>query len=133
MEGQEFLGRGWAFPPRLDRDTGGVALSEYVHDVKEAIRIILETSKGERVMRPDFGCGIHDLVFASIDSSALGFVESSVREALLEFEPRVELEEVSASIQDALRGQLSVDLKYRLREANRRDNLVYSFYLQGNS
>src|SRR5688500_9519689 len=90
-EHKDFLGRGWAFPVDIDPRTGRVALAEYEEDIRQAIRIILETAPGERVMRPDFGCGIHELVFASLDATVLQRVRSTVEDALRRFEPRIEM------------------------------------------
>ena len=109
---------------------GSISLSEYEQDIKESLWIILSTSKGERVMRPDFGCGIHDLVFASLSLSTLGLVESSVREALARWEPRIDLLEVKASPEEAEAGKLLVHIRYRVRTTNNQFNLVYPFYLQ---
>ena len=93
---KEFLGRGWKFPVQVD-SRGRIAMSDFEDDIRESIRIILSTSKGERVMRPDFGCGIHEFVFASINTTTIGLIESSVREALITWEPRIELLKVLVS------------------------------------
>jgi len=104
-------------------------MSEYEQDVREAIWIILSTAKGERVMRPDFGCGIHELVFAAMNTATIGLVESSVREALVTWEPRVEILDLDVSTQQAHEGKLMVSIDYRVRETNNEFNLVYPFYL----
>ncbi|MCF6155905.1 MAG: baseplate protein [Candidatus Brocadia sp.] len=127
---KEFLGRGWKFPVKVDTATGKIAMSEYEQDIKESIWIILSTSKGERVMRPDFGCGIHDLVFAPINTTTMTLVENSVREALTLWEPRIELIKVETSDKQASEGKLSVSIDYRVRVTNNRFNLVYPFYLK---
>ncbi|CAB1062427.1 T6SS lysozyme-like component TssE [Olavius sp. associated proteobacterium Delta 1] len=126
---REFLGRGWKFPVGMDHSTHRVAMSEYEQDVREAIWIILSTAKGERVMRPDFGCGIHELVFAAMNTATIGLVESSVREALVTWEPRVEILDLDVSTQQAHEGKLMVSIDYRVRETNNEFNLVYPFYL----
>jgi len=125
---KEFLGVGWKFPVQVE-NTGRIALSVFEQDIKEAIRIILSTAKGERVMRPDFGCGIHDLVFASINNTTIGLVESSVREALIRWEPRIELLSVKVSTAEAEVGKLLVGIDYRVRATNNQFNLVFPFYL----
>jgi uncharacterized protein len=125
---KEFLGRGWKFPVQVD-NRGRVAMSEFDDDIRESIRIILSTSKGERVMRPDFGCGIHDFVFASINTTTIGLIESSVREALTRWEPRIELLKVLVSTEEANVGKLLVSIDYRVRATNSEFNLVYPFYL----
>jgi len=110
--------------------TGKIKMSEYEVDIKEAIWITLGTSKGERVMRPDFGCGIHDYVFAPINASTLSQVESSVCEALTRWEPRIEILKVRASSDMADVGRLLISIDYRVRTTNNEFNLVYPFYLE---
>ena len=91
-----FLGRGWTFPVGVNPATGRIAMSEAEQDIREAIRIILATAPGERLMRPDFGCGIHELVFAPISRATLGLFESRIRESLLKYESRVEVVNLGA-------------------------------------
>jgi phage baseplate assembly protein W len=126
---KEFLGVGWKYPVKKTGD-GKVALSQYEDDIREAILIILGTAKGERVMRPDFGCGIHDLVFAPINAATITLVQNSVREALTVYEPRIELVKVEAVSGRAEEGKLLVNIDYRVRSSNNRFNLVYPFYLK---
>jgi phage baseplate assembly protein W len=125
---QEFLGVGWKFPVQVD-SAGNIAMSAFEQDIREAIRIILSTTKGERTMRPDFGCGIHDFVFDSMSTTTLGLIEASVREALIQWEPRIELQSVRVSTAAAEVGQLLIGIDYRVRATNNEFNLVYPFYL----
>jgi uncharacterized protein len=125
---RDFLGVGWSYPVATDPLRGDVQLSRYDRDVKEAIRIVLETRPGERLMRPSFGCGIHELVLEEINATILFAVESSVREALITYEPRIELLAVDVDPRDALNGCLLVSIHYRLRRTNQDDNLVYPFF-----
>jgi hypothetical protein len=127
---KEFLGRGWKFPVSVDAKTGRISMSEYEQDIRESIWIILSTAKGERVMRPDFGCGIHDLVFAPINNTTVNLIENTVREALTLWEPRIELIRVEASAEESAQGKLLVSIDYRVRVTNNRFNLVYPFYLK---
>src|SRR6185503_12243875 len=115
---RDFLGIGCRYPVVTDPLKGDIALSSYDRDVREAIRIILETKQGERVMRPLFGCGIHDLVFEEINATTLASIESTVREALVTYEPRIELNEVKVDPSDALDGLLVITIDYRLRRTN---------------
>ena len=128
---KEFLGIGWKFPVGVDSITGKIVMSEYEEDIRESIWIILATAKGERVMQPDFGCGIHNFVFATMSMATMGLIESSVREALIRYEPRIDLNEVKVLlIQDNL-GKLEIEISYLVRTTNNEFNLVYPFYLQG--
>lgn len=126
---KNFLGVGWKYPVRTEI-TGRIAMSRYEEDIHEAIRIILGTAKGERVMRPDYGCGVHELVFTPINVATKSLVENSVQEALTLWEPRIELTKVEASDQEASAGKLLVSIDYRVRVTNNRFNLVYPFYLK---
>src|SRR4030095_4229493 len=91
IERKDFLGRGWAMPVGLDPRTGHVAYAEYEEDIRQSILIILETAPGERVMRPNFGCGIHELVFTSLDSTTMQRIRSEVEQALQRYEARIEV------------------------------------------
>lgn len=104
-------------------------MSEYEQDIKEAIWIILSTAKGERVMRPDFGCGIHNYVFSVINTANITLIENSVKEALTVWEPRILVTNVSVKTVDGAVGKLIVEVEYMVRTTNNRFNLVYPFYL----
>lgn len=126
-ERKDFLGRGWAMPVDLDPRTGHVEFAEYEGDIRQAIRIILETAPGERVMRPDFGCGIHELTFAFVDSETLRRMSSVVEEALRRFEPRIDV--LGVSIDTAVDGgKLLIEIEYRVRKTNQTGNLVFPFF-----
>src|SRR5687767_5171269 len=127
---KEFLGRGWAYPVAFSPYTGTVAFAEHEEDIRQSIRIIIGTGRGERVMRADFGCGIHDLVFTAIDSAALRRVEATVRDALTRYEARIELLQVRADPVEAADGKLLVIIDYRVRATNQTANLVYPFYFR---
>jgi phage baseplate assembly protein W len=126
---KNFLGRGWAYPVNLDPQTGLVATAEFEDDVKQAIRI-LGTVPGERVMRPDFGCGIYDLAFEVIDSATLVRITNVVIDALTRYEPRIELINVLVDPYRAAEGVLEVNIEYRVRRTNQTGNLVYPFYFR---
>ena len=125
---QEFLGVGWQFPIQTD-EKGKIAMARYEESIRQAIWIILGTAKGERVMRPDFGCGIHDLVFAVNSAGTAGRVAGEVRRALIQWEPRIDLDNVTATSGESSSNQLLIDIEYRVRATNNRFNLVYPFYL----
>jgi phage baseplate assembly protein W len=124
-----FLGIGWAFPPRVDA-TGAVAEAVYENDIREAIRIILGTNPGERVMRPEFGAGLDQFLFDPVNAATIARLQRQVREALVIWEPRIDLEQVMVRPEGAPPVVLMVDLVYRVRATNARENLVYPFYLQ---
>jgi len=127
---KDWLGRGWAYPVQIDPRTGGVKASAYEQDIRESIMIILGTARGERVMRPDFGCGIHDLVFEVIDVATLTRVEAAVLDAMRRYEARIEVVGVRVDPLYAADGKLLIEMEYRVRRTNQIGNLVYPFYFR---
>lgn len=127
MSAPAFLGVGWSFP--LTFEGGDVKLARHEESVHQAIWIILGTALGERVMRPDFGCGIHDLLFGLINPTTAGLIAFEVRQALLRWETRIDVLDVRVA-PDETHERLIVDLDYQVRATNSRFNLVYPFYLE---
>lgn len=127
----EFIGKGWRFPIEGEKNAAGVgfARADYEDSVRQSILIILSTAKGERLMRPDFGCGLHELVFAINSSATRGMAEFQVREALQNWEPRIDVVDVQAVAGGDRGEQLLIDIDYRVRVTDTRFNLVYPFYL----
>jgi phage baseplate assembly protein W len=123
-----FVGRGIAFPMRVD-PTGGLALVSSDEEIAESIRLILGTSPGERPMRPDFGCPIHNHVFDSADASMIGLLGYEVRNSLLLWEPRIEVIDVVVSQDESQPSLLYIDISYQVRDANDPRNLVFPFYV----
>ncbi|MBE0430680.1 MAG: GPW/gp25 family protein [Dehalococcoidia bacterium] len=122
------LGTGWSFPLQTD-GRGGIALSRYETDIEESIRIILGTAKGERRMRPNFGCDIHTLVFAPNNATTWGLAARYVEEALGWWEPRIEVTDIDTYADTADHSRLLIDIKYRVKATNDARNIVYPFYL----
>jgi hypothetical protein len=128
--GKEFMGRGWGFPFRVEPASGRVATVADETDIRESILIILKTAKGERVMRPEFGCGIHNLVFAAIDTATLAQVQRDIEVALRTYEARIEVTRVQARAGNLVNGQLIIEIDYRVRQTNQPGNLVFPFYFR---
>jgi hypothetical protein len=124
----DFIGAGWAFPVTTDA-TGGIALVTREREIAEAIRLILGTARGERPMRPEFGCRIHDHVFGPANSATAGQIAYDVREALERWEPRIEVRDVSVSYDRIEAGVLYVDVGYVILGSNDPRNLVFPFYV----
>ncbi len=124
----EIIGSGLAFPLQVDR-RGGIALARDETDIEQAIELILATAPGERPMRPEFGCGVHDYVFDTIDASTVGLMETAIREALDRWEPRIVVEKLDFNLDRVGDGQLMIDIGYRIRATNNERNLVYPFYV----
>lgn len=127
-----FLGVGWAFPPCITPD-GKIALAEFEEDIRQAIRIILGTNPGERVMRPDFGAGLNQFVFEPVNATTLNLIKTRVQESLIAWEPRIDLLSIDVTSDTSERNKLLIDANYRVRATNSQFNLVYPFYLQEGS
>jgi uncharacterized protein len=127
--GELFVGSGWAFFPMRTDVTGGIELVTRTREVEEAIRIILSTAPGERPMRPDFGCGIHDFVFAPADAATAGQIAFEVRSALDRWEPRITVLDVLVTADPADTATLRIEIRYELRGTNDPRNLVFPFYV----
>jgi hypothetical protein len=124
-----FLGIGWKFPLQVTAG-GNIALSSYEQRVQESIYLILNTAKGERVMLPDFGCGIHDLVFAPNNPQTLTAVVQEVRQALVTYERRIDVLDVATETAPGQPNLLLIRVDYRIRANNALGNLVYPFYIE---
>jgi phage baseplate assembly protein W len=123
-----FLGIGWRFPLQVT-PTGGIARSSLEQKIEESIYLILSTGRRERLMLPDFGCGIHDLVFAPNDAATIAETTATVRESLVRYEPRIDVLTVDASAAPEEPNLLLIRVDYRIRSNNARANLVYPFYI----
>lgn len=124
-----FLGVGWTSPVKLDQE-GQIDMVRYEESVRQSIWMILSTARGERLMRPDFGCGIHDLVFASNSAGTIGQVVSEVRQALIQWEARIDVLDVDVIPEATQPNCLLIQINYQVRTTNNRFNLVYPFYLE---
>ncbi len=125
---EEFIGKGWRFPLSTT-STGGIDLVSGDRELEEAITIILSTAIGERPMRPEFGCGIHDHVFAPADATTAGLLVYEVKRALARWEPRIDVVDVQVSIDTVDRASLYLDIRYSKRGTNDPRNLVFPFYV----
>lgn len=129
---REILGTGWTFPVRID-GRGGFSMSSQEQDIAEAVWIVLATSRGERMMRPDFGCGIGDYVFAPNNATTRGAIAHQVQQALMRWEPRIDLADVRVEDDPAQPNLLLIHVDYRIRANNAFHNLVYPFFLDEGS
>jgi len=127
---KKFLGRGWKFPLELNPQ-GKIDYSAEEQKVQESILMILGTARGERPMRPDFGSRLHELVFEPVNTSTQSLVAAYATEALVQWEPRIDLLNVNVSDAAVHEGKLLVDIEYKVRATNSAFNLVYPFYLSG--
>lgn len=124
-----FLGRGWKYPVEADKVTGKIKMSEYEEDIAEAIRIILFTRKGERVMRPEFGSNLHEFVFAVMDYTTINRIINEVKDCLTLWEPRITDVEVEVHRQDLETGGFIINISYVVRNTNNPYSLVFPYFM----
>jgi len=125
---REFLGVGWKFPLQVNSQ-GAIASSRYEQSIEESIYMILSTAKGERLMMPEFGCGIHDIVFSPNNPAVVTMIVDATRRALVASEPRIDVLMVDAETNSAQQNLLIIRINYRVRANNTIENLVYPFYI----
>ena len=126
---KEFLGTGWKFPVEVDELTGRIKMSSYEEDIKESIGIIMRTRKGERMMNPEFGCGLLEYVYETMDDSTFSRMEQEVLNALILWEPRITGMEVKVMPSPDQAGRLDIHVRYVVRSTNNLFNMVYPYYL----
>ncbi len=124
----EFLGRGWSFPPEFNRSLAGVEMLEEEADIVSSLEILLSTTRSERVMLPQYGCNLDELIFENLDTRMKTLMADKVESAILYHEPRIELEKVRLDDSDELEGVVLIEVVYRVRSTNSRFNFVFPFY-----
>jgi Bacteriophage baseplate protein W len=124
----DFVGSGWAFPVATD-STGAIALVSGAREIEESIRLILGTAPGERPMRPEFGCGIQEFVFAPFTPATIGRVADEIRNSLRRWEPRIDLHDVDVALDPDDPARLLISISYSIRRTNDPRNLVFPFYV----
>lgn len=125
----DFLGRGWAFPPEFIKETGSVRMVSDEEDIRESLRILFNTSKGERVMLPDYGCNIKEFLFENSDTSRVHFLKDMISNAILKHESRITVKDITIDTEKAVDGVIFVSIEYTVNTTNNRNNIVYPFYL----
>lgn len=125
---ENFIGQGWQFPIGTDA-SGGIALTGDDRDVERAMRLILATAPGERPMRPEFGCGIHDYVFAPADATTAGRLAVEVKRSLTFWEPRIDVKDVQVSIDELAQNTLYINIVYQKKGTYDPRSLVFPFYV----
>jgi uncharacterized protein len=130
---ESFLGTGWSFPPSFDKTNSFVRMSSDEKDILESLQVLLSTRPNERIMLPDYGCNLEALLFESINLTLTTQITDIIRTAILYYEPRIDLENVTLDEEHILDGRIDIILDYRIRTTNSRRNMVYPFYrIEGN-
>lgn len=123
-----FLGRGWSFPPTFSMQSKEVQLTDKVEDIEKSLQILLTTSIGERLMQPRYGCNMEDLLFESLDTATKTIITDRIKTAILFFEPRIEAKKIELNTQNELEGEITVEIEYIIPSTNSRYNFVFPFY-----
>ena len=126
----DFLGRGWSFPPTFDQAIAGVEMLDQEVDVASSLHILLTTAQGERIMVPEYGCNLDELLFESLDTRTKTLMTDKIEAAIVYFEPRIELESVRLDDSGELEGVVLIEVIYRIISTNTRYNFVFPYYKQ---
>ena len=125
---KSFLGTGWGFPPQFDEGVSVVRMLSDADDISSSLEILLSTRPGERVMQPDYGCNLDELVFEPLTTTFKTYIKDLIATAILYFEPRIDVENIELEDTGELEGRIIISVSYRIRSTNSRFNFVYPFY-----
>lgn len=128
FKNNDFLGKGWSFPPSFNLASQGVEITEKVLDIQKSLEVLLSTRVGERVMQPKYGCNMDELVFESLDTSTKTIIKDKIQTAILYFEPRIDVKKIEMNTENELEGIIILEIEYVVRATNSRFNFVYPYY-----
>jgi hypothetical protein len=128
FEQDDFLGKGWSFPPSFNADLKGVEMTEKNEDIRRSLEILLNTTVGERIMQPKYGCNMFEMVFESLDTATKTIIKDKIRTAILYFEPRIDVTSISMNTTNELEGEILIEIEYVIRATNTRFNFVFPYY-----
>ncbi len=124
----DFLGIGWSFPPEFDKTEGGVTMTTDVEDINNSLIILLSTRPGERVMFPNYGCDLQEMLFKPLELTLITQMKGIVERAILYHEPRINIISIDIDTTEELEGQVLIHIDYEVRNTNTRSNVVFPFY-----
>ena len=127
-DANNFLGKGWSFPPHFDRNTQSVHLTTGTEDINKSLEILLSTRLGERVMLPEYGCNLEELLFQSLDITLKTYIKDLITTAILYHEPRIDVSKIELDTTNELEGEILIKIDYVVRTTNSRANMVFPFY-----
>lgn len=128
-----FLGTGWGFPPQFSSTPGQVAMLSDEDDIRSSLEILLSTRPGERVMRPDYGCNLDELVFEPLTTTFKTYIKDLITTAILFYEPRIDVNKIELDDTGEVEGRILISIDYTVRSTNSRYNFVYPFYKNENT
>ena len=124
----DFLGEGWSFPPHFDKKTRGVVMTTDIEDINSSLHILLSTRLGERIMIPEYGCNLEELLFQPLDITLKTYIKDLIKTAMLYHEPRIDAKKISLDTSQELEGMVQIEIEYIVRITNSRGNMVFPFY-----
>lgn len=124
----DFLGTGWSFPPEFNETEGKLAMTSDVEDINNSLMILLSTRPGERVMFPNYGCDLQEMLFKPLDLTLITKMKGIVERAILYHEPRINILSIEINAQDEIEGEILIEINYEVRNTNTRSNMVFPFY-----
>jgi len=124
----DFLGKGWSFPPTFSKQQKSVVMTEKIEDIENSLRILLTTTVGERIMHPRYGCNMEDYLFESLDTGTKTRIIDRIKTAILFFEPRIDAKKIELNTMNELEGEIIVEIEYTIPATNSRYNFVFPFY-----
>ena len=127
-ESTDFLGEGWSFPPHFDSKTGGLVMTSSFEDINKSLEILLSTRLGERIMLPEYGCNLEELLFQPLDITLKTYIKDLIKTAILYHEPRIDVKKISLDNTNELEGIVHITIEYIVRTTNSRGNMVFPFY-----
>ncbi len=130
---KSFLGRGWSFPPEFNRENRSVKMLENEDDIRSSLQILLTTRLGERIMVPEYGCNLDELMFNPLNLTLKTYVVDLIKTAILYHEPRIDVKKISIDAADELNGVLMINIDYIIRSTNSRRNMVFPYYKEEGS
>jgi uncharacterized protein len=129
FEQDDFLGKGWSFPPTFIPALQGVEMTEKVEDINRSLHILLTTRVGERIMQPKYGCNMDEMVFEPLSTTIKTIIKDKIRTAILYFEPRIDVTAISMDTTNELEGEIIIEIEYVVRATNSRFNFVFPYYI----
>ncbi len=129
FEQDDFLGKGWSFPPAFNKAIRGVEMTEKVEDINRSLQILLTTRKGERVMQPKYGCNMDEMVFEPLSTTIKTIIKDKIKTAILYFEPRIDVIAIAMDTTNELEGEVIIEIEYMVRATNTRFNFVFPYYI----
>jgi hypothetical protein len=129
FEQDDFLGKGWSFPPTFNSSVKGVEMTEKLDDINRSLQILLTTRPGERIMQPKYGCNMDEMVFEPLSTAVKTIMKDKIKTAILYFEPRIDVIAIAMDTTNELEGEIIIEVEYMVRATNSRFNFVFPYYI----